>query len=551
MRSKEKLIKSPNVKLIANNFVQFKSKQAKQNPYYQIKNDCSSAKANESSDAISSSHMSNTIFAINGQGLSPVSQREQSVNKLELLEQKVEFIEAQNILLRLRPKSNRDNSIISKQPINLENFESLNFHTNTTNINTSQNVTAINHKKKMKIDNNSSSDEISAEGLNESPSVKNLDGQNPKLLNYLKHPITLKSIGKFESCEITIDELDSRTRSIEIIYDQKGDEDDAGEIQQDDIEEKVEVQNNRDRSPQIKLHNQISQYSSISSVKNQFTPHNKAKALVIKNKTVMNYQDILKQKGSKCSCDTNAGNYFQNAQNSMAAIINLKKSQNSKIVINETLNLQTKYQDLEQFPQEKCGPYCKNLNGKEQKYIIKQLMKKQSAKYGNDDKNLKYVNQSNQGKVGERKYLISSMWWRQWCDFANFGEAMDQSMNTQDFDLKLKGDNSRDLLNDGRNNYLKESLIEHFDYEVVSQLIWNHLYSWYSADWCISRVIKADKYNNHKIYLDLYPGIIDFIQIKQRMHIRDQQKQQFLNQLPQFYLFCCTFKSFLFNPKLI
>lgn len=64
---------------------------------------------------------------------------------------------------------------------------------------------------------------------------------------------------------------------------------------------------------------------------------------------------------------------------------------------------------------------------------------------------------------------------------------------------------NRDLLRDGRNNYLKESLIEHYDYEAVSQQVWTHLYSWYSADWCISREIKRDKFNSTKIYLDLYP----------------------------------------------
>ena len=40
---------------------------------------------------------------------------------------------------------------------------------------------------------------------------------------------------------------------------------------------------------------------------------------------------------------------------------------------------------------------------------------------------------------------------------------------------------------------------------MVSLDIWNHLYSWYSADWCIYRLIKRDKANNYKIHLDLYP----------------------------------------------
>jgi hypothetical protein len=62
------------------------------------------------------------------------------------------------------------------------------------------------------------------------------------------------------------------------------------------------------------------------------------------------------------------------------------------------------------------------------------------------------------------------------------------------------------LLKDRKSNALKSNLVEHFDYEVVSLEVWSHLYSWYSADWCISRLIKRDKVNNYKVYLDLYPG---------------------------------------------
>ena len=64
----------------------------------------------------------------------------------------------------------------------------------------------------------------------------------------------------------------------------------------------------------------------------------------------------------------------------------------------------------------------------------------------------------------------------------------------------------RVLLKDGKSVQLKANLIEHFDYEVVSADVWRHIYSWYSADWCIFRVLKKDKVNKYKIYLDLYPG---------------------------------------------
>ena len=54
--------------------------------------------------------------------------------------------------------------------------------------------------------------------INESPSVKNLDNQNPKLLDHIKEAtLTMKIPGYIESCEITVDELDSKVKSIEIL----------------------------------------------------------------------------------------------------------------------------------------------------------------------------------------------------------------------------------------------------------------------------------------------------------------------------------------------
>ena len=41
-------------------------------------------------------------------------------------------------------------------------------------------------------------------------------------------------------------------------------------------------------------------------------------------------------------------------------------------------------------------------------------------------------------------------------------------------------------------NILKTTLVEHFDYEVVPKSVWQHLYSWYSADVTICRKLKRD-----------------------------------------------------------
>ena len=44
---------------------------------------------------------------------------------------------------------------------------------------------------------------------------------------------------------------------------------------------------------------------------------------------------------------------------------------------------------------------------------------------------------------------------------------------------------NKQLLKNGRGNELKDNLVEHFDYEAVSQDVWRYFYNWYSCDWCI------------------------------------------------------------------
>jgi hypothetical protein len=35
------------------------------------------------------------------------------------------------------------------------------------------------------------------------------------------------------------------------------------------------------------------------------------------------------------------------------------------------------------------------------------------------------INKANQGRLGDKKYLISAQWWREWCDFVNFDAQTD------------------------------------------------------------------------------------------------------------------------------
>ena len=60
-----------------------------------------------------------------------------------------------------------------------------------------------------------------------------------------------------------------------------------------------------------------------------------------------------------------------------------------------------------------CGDYCKNLRPEQQRQIIQQIIK-------NDSEDGSLINRANSGRIGDKKYLVSSQWWSQWCDYVNF-----------------------------------------------------------------------------------------------------------------------------------
>ena len=45
--------------------------------------------------------------------------------------------------------------------------------------------------------------------------------------------------------------------------------------------------------------------------------------------------------------------------------------------------------------------------------------------------------------------------------------------------------------------FLKDDLIEHFDYEAVSVEVWRHLKAWYECDVVLLRFIKRDNVNRN------------------------------------------------------
>ena len=54
---------------------------------------------------------------------------------------------------------------------------------------------------------------------------------------------------------------------------------------------------------------------------------------------------------------------------------------------------------------------------------------------------------------------------------------------------------NRCILKAGRSIELKDDLVEHFDFIVISCDVWKLLYSWYSADCTIVRFMRRDQTN--------------------------------------------------------
>ena len=65
---------------------------------------------------------------------------------------------------------------------------------------------------------------------------------------------------------------------------------------------------------------------------------------------------------------------------------------------------------------EPCGDYCKNLSPDRERAIIHRLLMMESGTL---------LVKATSGKVGDKKYLISAQWWREWCDYVNFDMSLD------------------------------------------------------------------------------------------------------------------------------
>lgn len=103
---------------------------------------------------------------------------------------------------------------------------------------------------------------------------------------------------------------------------------------------------------------------------------------------MMNYNEIVKQKGSRCTCNQNMND---------GIIASSDKKKKTSIIMSNQVRDSIKNDDF----QNTCGSYCKNLSAQEQKQIIKALLKK---KYSDSS----FLNSTQNEQIGDRKYLVNA-----------------------------------------------------------------------------------------------------------------------------------------------
>ena len=103
-----------------------------------------------------------------------------------------------------------------------------------------------------------------------------------------------------------------------------------------------------------------------------------------------------------------------------------------------------------------CDSYCTRISPKEQHRIVRDI-------FQND-----YL------VAGSKRFILSAVWWRKWCDYVNYSQdskiSMDESFNTFSFYDKPSYIENKYLLDSSCR--LFNEIVEHFDYVVVPQEVW-------------------------------------------------------------------------------
>mmetsp|Transcript_1619 Transcript_1619/g.1554 ORF Transcript_1619/g.1554 Transcript_1619/m.1554 type:complete len:328 (+) Transcript_1619:1112-2095(+) len=73
-----------------------------------------------------------------------------------------------------------------------------------------------------------------------------------------------------------------------------------------------------------------------------------------------------------------------------------------------------------------CGEYCRKMEAKNQKVIIRNMMKRGQGPNLNV-----FTNKGDQGFINERKYIIDAKWWQRWCDYTGFETTTHETMESE------------------------------------------------------------------------------------------------------------------------
>ncbi|CAI2359935.1 unnamed protein product [Moneuplotes crassus] len=184
-----------------------------------------------------------------------------------------------------------------------------------------------------------------------------------------------------------------------------------------------------------------------------------------------------------------------------------------------------------------CSQYCKKMPSWSQKMIIESCLKEYLKSFVEVGKIQLVSNPENPSELmisernktpipppakmrikNEKKYLISSSWWRKWCDYTNFDEVeiysftgqpssvrMNiESQNPLKSSFKLPSSSSNSPIKQEENNYAqpgkitneplirspeelvaRTDIVEYHDYVSLDMKTWSYIKNWYGYDYCL------------------------------------------------------------------
>eukprot|EP01091_Cochliopodium_minus_P014352 TRINITY_DN4863_c0_g1_i1.p1 TRINITY_DN4863_c0_g1~~TRINITY_DN4863_c0_g1_i1.p1 ORF type:complete len:1222 (-),score=389.81 TRINITY_DN4863_c0_g1_i1:15-3647(-) len=119
-------------------------------------------------------------------------------------------------------------------------------------------------------------------------------------------------------------------------------------------------------------------------------------------------------------------------------------------------------------------------------------------------------------EIGEEYYVVSKRWWQNFVDYSNYTHFISklEGQNNEGEDPKSNGEGNKpskidngDLIEPDTKD-LKDKLVEHDQYVLLTKSSWDALYGWYGDDDTIRIIRKGIEYiarNNKRLSIEIYP----------------------------------------------